>query len=115
MNWPAARLAALWIVLAAALVPGTSPGAAWRIMRRDARGHASPNAGWPEAAMAGALGVRLGGARSYGGTLVEDPAMGEGASSMGATTIRQALRVYRVACATNLIVVAMLAGLTLAA
>ncbi len=101
VNWPAARLAALWFVLAAAVVPGTSPGAAWRIMRRDASGHASPNAGWPEAAMAGALGVRLGGARSYGGTLVDDPAMGEGASTMRATTIRHALRVYRVACAIN--------------
>ncbi len=101
VNWPAARLAAFWLVLAAAIVPGASARDAWRVARRDARGHASPNAGWPEAAMAGALGVLLGGARSYDGTVVEDFQMGFGEAEAGAATVRQALRVYRVACAIN--------------
>ncbi len=109
VNWPAARLAALWIVLAAALLPGASAGAAWRIARRDASGHASLNAGWPEAAMAGALGLRLGGARSYGGTMVAGATMGDGDAAVGAATIRRALQVYRVACAINVVVVAVVA------
>lgn len=100
INWPAARLAAFWIVVAAALVRNASPVEAWRVMRRDARGHPSPNAGWPEAAMAGALGIRLGGPRSYGGRLVEDATMGDG---RGATPsdIRRALTLYRLACLLN--------------
>ena len=109
VNWPAARLAASWIVLAAATVPGASAREAWRIVRRDAAGHASPNAGWPEAAMAGALGVRLGGPRRYGGSLVEDAVMGDGDAVSGAATIRGALRVYRAACAMNVGVVALAA------
>ncbi len=100
VNWPAARLAGLWIVLAAALRRDASARDAWRIMRRDARGHPSPNAGWPEAAMAGALRLRLGGVRSYGGALVEDAAMGDGAPP-DAGAIDRALALYRLACALN--------------
>ena len=62
VNLPASRLAALWLVLAAALAPGASPFEAARAVRRDAAKHRSPNAGWPEAAMAGALGPEARGA-----------------------------------------------------
>ncbi len=96
-----ARLAALWIVAAAALLPGASARAAWAITRRDARGHASPNAGWPEAAMAGALGVRLGGPRVYAGRLVADRGMGDDARPVDGGTIGRALRLYRLACLIN--------------
>ncbi len=108
-NWPPARLAALLLVAAAALVPGASARDAWRIGRRDAAGHPSPNAGWPEAAMAGALGIRLGGPRSYGGRLVIDAAMGEGTEAANGTTIRRALRLYRVACVLNIAAVGLAA------
>jgi adenosylcobinamide-phosphate synthase len=64
------RLAALAIALAAGLT-GDDPGGALRVALHDARRHASPNAGWPEAALAGALGVRLGGANRYDGVLVD--------------------------------------------
>jgi len=67
MNWVPARLAAVLL----ALVGGWR--ARWADMRRDAGHHRSPNAGWPEAAMAGALGVALAGPRSYQGTLTDDP------------------------------------------
>ncbi len=113
VNWPAARLAAVWLVLAAGLSRGASATAAWRIMRRDARGHASPNAGWPEAAMAGALGIRLGGSRVYAGRVVKDAAMGEGTQIVNAEIIRRALRLYRTACALQIALFA-LAALTLA-
>ncbi|RUV99119.1 cobalamin biosynthesis protein, partial [Mesorhizobium sp. M1A.F.Ca.IN.020.03.1.1] len=60
--------------------------------------HRSPNAGWPEAAMAGALGLALAGPRSYGGEVVEDAFMGEGGRREAESTdIRQALELYRVA------------------
>jgi adenosylcobinamide-phosphate synthase len=69
----------------------------WRIMARDARHHASPNAGWPEAAMAGVLGRRLGGPVSYDGEPAMRPVMGEGPPPTAADLDR-ALTVYRGAC-----------------
>jgi adenosylcobinamide-phosphate synthase len=98
VNLPASRLAALWFVLAAALTPGASARDAAQAVRRDARRHRSPNAGWPEAAMAGALGLKLAGPRVYGETLVDDAFMGSGRRDAGAADIRQALRLYRRAC-----------------
>ncbi len=98
VNLPASRLAALWIAIAAALTPGASAREAVRAVRRDARNHRSPNAGWPEAAMAGALGLKLAGPRVYGDTLVEDAFMGDGRGEADAADIRRALRLYRLAC-----------------
>ncbi len=98
VNLPASRLAALWLVLAASLTPGASPFKAARAVWRDASKHRSPNAGWPEAAMAGALGLRLAGPRIYGETLVDDAFMGEGRGEATATDIRRALGLYRLAC-----------------
>jgi adenosylcobinamide-phosphate synthase len=98
VNLPASRLSAILLIAAAALVPGCRAGAALRAVRRDAGSHRSPNAGWPEAAMAGALGLRLAGPRVYGGVLVDDPWMGDGRADADGSDIRRALRVYRVAC-----------------
>jgi adenosylcobinamide-phosphate synthase len=95
VNLPASRLAALLLVAAAALLPGASAGGAWAAVRRDAGRHRSPNAGWPEAAMAGALGFALAGPRRYGGVLVEDAVMGAGGRrALRAADIRRALRLY---------------------
>ena len=93
-NWVPARLSALLLILAAAILPGACVGPAWRALRRDAPRHRSPNAGWPEAALAGALGFALGGPRRYGGTLVEDHWMGNGRKDLGAGDIRRALALY---------------------
>lgn len=98
VNLPASRLSALLIVAAAALDWQADAPGGWRAMRRDARSHRSPNAGWPEAAMAGALGLRLAGPRIYGRTRVEDAWMGNGRAEAGAADVRRALRVYRKAC-----------------
>lgn len=95
INLPASRLTALLLVLAAFVVPGADPAQAWRALWRDARHHRSPNAGWPEAAMAGALGLALAGPRTYGGVLVDDVFMGEGGRrEANAVDIRRALRLY---------------------
>jgi adenosylcobinamide-phosphate synthase len=107
VNLPASRLAALWFILAAALTPGASARGAARAVRRDAGRHRSPNAGWPEAAMAGALGLKLAGPRVYGETLIDDAFMGEGRGEVDAADIRRALRLYWWAC--------MIEGATLAA
>jgi adenosylcobinamide-phosphate synthase len=107
MNLPASRLAALWFVLAAALTPGASARDAAQAVRRDARRHRSPNAGWPEAAMAGALGLKLAGPRVYGETLVDDAFVGSGRPEAAAADIRQALRLYKRGCAIQALVLAL--------
>ena len=98
LNLPAARLAALWLAVAATFVPAGSVTGAWRSAWRDAGKHASPNAGWPEAAMAGALGLKLGGPRSYEGDSEEAAWLGDGRHALAASDIRLALRLYRIAC-----------------
>ena len=114
VNLPASRLAALWIVLAALVTPKASALAAIEALRRDARRHRSPNAGWPEAAMAGALGLKLGGPRIYSGAIVEDHWMGNGRAEVTPWDIQAALRLYRVACVIQAATVAAIAAVTLA-
>lgn len=91
LNFLPARLTALLMVLAAYLLGLSAPGA-WRIVRRDAGQASSPNAGWPEAAMAGALGVRLGGPSTYFGRLVNKPFIGDPGQPLSAEKYRQAIR-----------------------
>ena len=109
INLPASRLSALWLVLAACVTPRESPRDAWHAVWRDAGKHRSPNAGWPEAAMAGSLGLRLAGPRVYHGEIVDDAWMGEGRAEADAGDIRRALRLYRTACVIQALVVAALA------
>jgi len=99
VNLPASRLAALWLILGALLTSGASARDAARAIWRDASHHRSPNAGWPEAAMAGALGLKLAGPRVYGETLVDDGFMGSGRREADAADIRRALRLFTRACA----------------
>jgi adenosylcobinamide-phosphate synthase len=98
VNLPASRLAALWLIVAAAILPGASARDALRALRRDAGRHRSPNAGWPEAAMAGALGLKLAGPRIYGEETIDDAFMGDGRYEANAADIRAGLRLYRIAC-----------------
>jgi adenosylcobinamide-phosphate synthase len=104
LNLPASRLAAMFIALAAGLHGGSFRGAL-QAVRRDAARHRSPNAGWPEAAMAGALGLQLAGPRVYGDELVDDAFMGDGRRAATAGDIRRALGIYRSACAVQWLVV----------
>lgn len=97
INLPASRLTALLVVAAAAILPGMDARAAWRAVWRDAKKHRSPNAGWPEAAMAGALGIALAGPRSYGGVIGDFAYMGDGRREVTAADIRRALRLFWVA------------------
>jgi len=114
VNLPASRLAALWLVLAAALTPGASARAAARAVWRDASLHRSPNAGWPEAAIAGALGLKLAGPRVYGDTLIDDAFMGAGRREADAADIRRALRLYGLACVIQAMALAGVAATLLA-
>lgn len=92
LNWVPARLGGALVALAG------GKGAGWRIMLRDARRHASPNAGWTEAAMAGALGLRLAGPVAYDGVARLKPWIGDGPTGAGAGDIDRALIVYNRAC-----------------
>jgi adenosylcobinamide-phosphate synthase len=114
VNLPASRIAALWLIAAAALSPDASAREAWRTVVRDARRHRSPNAGWPEAAMAGALGVRLAGPRVYGETRVDDPFMGDGRAKATAADIRRGLALFRRAAAIEIAALGVLALVSLA-
>jgi adenosylcobinamide-phosphate synthase len=114
VNLPASRLTGLMFVAAAAVVPGASAASAWQAFRRDAPNHRSPNAGWPEAAMAGALGLKLAGPRVYGGVVVEDHWMGDGRAEATAVDIDRALMIYRVGFGGALLIVAVLGWLVAA-
>lgn len=103
VNLVPARLGGVVICLAG--------GGGWRTMLRDARHHASPNAGWTEAAMAGALRVRLAGPIAYDGVMVDKPWIGDGSADVGAADVRRALGVYRRACAILWIVAGVVAWL----
>ena len=109
VNLPASRLTSLWLVLAA--IPlGLSPRGALATVWRDAGHHRSPNAGWPEAAMAGALGIRLSGPRIYDGEVADERWVGTGRSDLTAKDIRRALTLYRTACAIQIAVLVALAS-----
>lgn len=96
MNWIPARLTALGISVAAALRLGTGK-ASWRMCWRDARKHISPNSGWPEAAMAGALDVQLGGANEYGGLVEERATLGDLGRPLAFSLILSALQLMGLA------------------
>lgn len=108
LNLVPARLSGLLLSLAAAFVPRGRPGRALRIMLRDAGHHRSPNSGWPEAAMAGALDLALAGPRRYPGEVVEEKWIGNGSARATAGDIGRALAIYAVAC---LITAGLVAGL----
>ena len=98
LNLVPARLSAVLVALAAPIVGGSialSASVAWR----DASVHRSPNAGWPESAMAGALGIALAGPRRYAERTVDDPFLNtDGRRDANADDIGRALRVYVTAC-----------------
>jgi adenosylcobinamide-phosphate synthase len=94
VNWLPARLSALLVAGAAFWVKGAEAEKAWTTALADARKHESPNAGWPEAAFAGALGYALGGPRSYDGKLVDLATLGSGRTDLGPADIRKSLELY---------------------
>lgn len=113
-NYLPARLTALLIILAAWLLDQGRPQrarSAWRIMRRDGRNHASPNSGIPEAALAGALGIQLGGPTSYFGKMQDKPFIGENQQSDLRAAGPPALRIIRLTSLLALLTAVLLAGM----
>ena len=98
LNLPAAPIAGLLLTASALFGRGTRAGRSLWIMLRDGTKHRSPNAGWPEAAMAGALGLMLAGPRHYQEGVVEDPFLGQGTPIATVTDINRALSLYFRAC-----------------
>jgi adenosylcobinamide-phosphate synthase len=95
VNLPCSRLTAFLFAGAASLTSPSRGADAFEVMMRDAKRHFSPNAGWPEAALAGALGVRLGGPRSYHGRTVDLQWIGRGREDLTAADIGHGLRLQR--------------------
>lgn len=95
VNYLPARITGLLMILGAGLLFGqTRP--AWKIMRRDGRKHDSPNAGIPETAAAGALGIRLGGPSRHSGLVKEKPWLGDAVKEAEAEDIRKSIRLMQV-------------------
>lgn len=107
-NWPAARLSSVFIALAAAWRLGAAAGRrSFSAALRDSGLHRSPNSGWPEAAMAGALDLQLAGPRVYGGVRVSEPMMhAAGRKDAGARDILLGIRVFYTACTLMALTVA---------
>jgi adenosylcobinamide-phosphate synthase len=100
-GWAAARaddMANLIPARIAGALIALAGGGGWRTMLRDAPRHASPNAGWPEAAMAGALQVRLGGPAVYDGVPADRPVFGADGAAPRPEDLARGLAVYRRAC-----------------
>ena len=93
-----ARISGVLIAAAAFFARDGRPSRALLIMLRDGRKHRSLNAGWPEGAMAGALGLALAGPRRYAEGVVADPWVGEGTARAAPADIGRALMIYRNAC-----------------
>lgn len=115
-GWASARMDDL-LNLVPARIAGAlfcvGDGRGWRVMFGDAGKHASPNAGWPEAALAGVLNVRLGGAVAYDGVQHERPVFNAGGVAPSLDDLERALRRYRVACGLLWVIVAGVAAVTL--
>jgi adenosylcobinamide-phosphate synthase len=98
LNIVPAPFSGLLLIAAAGFARQGRPGRALVIMLRDGRKHHSVNAGWPESAMAGALGLALAGPRRYPEGLVADPWLGDGTARAATSDIARALHLYRLAC-----------------
>ncbi|SDY30919.1 adenosylcobinamide-phosphate synthase [Citreimonas salinaria] len=101
-NWVPARLTGLLFSLASG-----RPRACLSVMRRDAPAHRSPNAGWPEAAMAAALIIRLSGPRIYGDRVADEPWLNGTAGDPVPSDMDRALALYRCAMALGALVLAL--------
>ena len=107
VNWIPARLSGLCIVLAAGIRLGTL-NSAWKAFLRDGKKNLSPNSGWPEAAMAGALQVQVGGLNMYTGTPVESPKLGDPIHTLHPSLIPMAVQVMAVASGVMLVILLLL-------
>jgi len=114
VNLIPARVSGVLTALAAPVAGGRIE-TALSVMARDARGHASPNAGWPEAAMAGALGVALLGPTVYDGETDQKPWLNfEGRHALETVDVTRSLKVFRLACALHALAYGAIAAVALA-
>ncbi len=109
VNLPASRLTGALFCAAGYAQGKQAAQRAWASMWRDAGKHNSPNAGWPEAAMAGALGLQFGGVRNYDGEVVQLPTMGDGRAPRDTKDIEDGLAHFRNAMALLMVIGAILA------
>lgn len=108
-NWPSGRLAAVWFAAAARIMPGADWRNAALSAVRDGPRHRNSNAGWPEAAVAGALDFALGGPIVTGGRRTDNAWMGTGRRALTSADIHRALRLYRLAYVLQAAAIAVLA------
>jgi adenosylcobinamide-phosphate synthase len=110
LDWIPARLTAVLIWLAALALPGAQAGQAMRVTLADAGKHRARNAGWPQAAAAGALGLALGGPRRILGTVLDAAWLGDGRARATVADIGNALRLYLATAACFAVLVLIVLG-----
>ena len=100
LNWPAARISAVLVVLINVVTRGWKQAVSvWTVTLCDAPLHRSPNAGWPEAAFAASLGVALGGPRRYGDETISAAVLnGSGRAEITGSDLGGGLRLFRICC-----------------
>jgi adenosylcobinamide-phosphate synthase len=108
VNFIPARLSGLLVAFVAPIAKG-SIATSLRVMMRDASKHRSPNAGWPESAMAGALEIAIAGPRTYAEGVVNDPFLNAEGRTATPDDIGRALRMFVAACALQAVIYAALA------
>ena len=93
-NYVPARITGILIVLSSFILLGFSAGKnSFKIMLRDGRKHSSPNSAMPEAAMSGAIGVKMGGPNYYGGILVEKPFIGDDLNCVSSELVKLSIKI----------------------
>lgn len=107
VNWVPARISGILIVIAAFFLPKSNPFRAAKIMWEDSKKHASPNAGWPEGAMAGAFNWALGGPRQYPGGVKEGAWIGQGKARLEPDHISKAQDLYVIANTVQCVIILM--------
>lgn len=95
-NWVPARLSVVFLIVAG-LISGFDWKSGVHTALSDGRNHKSPNAGWPEAAVAGMLSIQLGGANTYFGTLVVKPTIGQPGRKVDGEAVKQSLKLLELA------------------
>jgi adenosylcobinamide-phosphate synthase len=112
LNYIPARITAILLWLVALVSKGLSAAGAWQTMRSDAGKHPSPNSGIPEAAVAGALGIQLGGPNSYGGMISERAKMGTHSRPLVAEDIKRTTMILMRTIGLILVLLTLVAGMS---
>ncbi len=106
-NYLPARMGAL-MMLAGGYLTGYDIKNGWKVLKRDCRKHKSPNCGFPESAVAGLLGIQIGGTNTYFGEVVYKPAIGDAINHLKPEHIKEAIKIMYVSFGLTTMIIGMM-------